>query len=66
MIDTYIDDTYEFKKLTNMINPKSTLIRHKLITHMKKSIANLTSNIKTFSRGIQDVLDNNLMIYQIM
>ena len=76
MVDAYVDDEDEFKRLINMINDKATPEERqesRLLTHMRESLANLTSKIETlttekeilanenetFSRGIQDVLDNN-------
>ena len=76
MIDTYVDDKYEFKRLIKMINDKATPEERqesKLLTHMRESLANLTSKIETltteketladenesFSRGIQDLLDTD-------
>ena len=62
MIDAYVDDKDEFKRLINMINDKATTEKRqesRLLTHMRESLANLTYKNESFSRGIQDLLDTD-------
>ena len=52
MIDAYVDDEDEFKRLINMINDKATpeeCQESRLLTHMRESLANLTSKIETLT-----------------
>ena len=52
MIDAYVDDEDEFKRLINMINDKATPEERqesRLLTHMRESLANLTSKIETLT-----------------
>ena len=52
MIDAYVDDEVEFERLINMINLNATSEERqesRLLTHMRESLANLTSKIETLT-----------------
>ena len=62
MIDAYVDDKDEFKRLINMINDKATPEERqesRLLTHMRESLVNLVSKHERLIREIESLTIEN-------